>query len=233
MLSPGAPQDEFLQIYGIDEEGRIALQIWFDLEDMDAAIAELDAAHARFEQEAHRQARRLENAASQAPSATWRTSPPATGMRSRRYWPTTSCVDDRRRVVNAGIRHGRDAEIANLRASADVGITHIDVRRHRSPRGAPHPHARLGRRWRVRGIPQRAAGRRRNQLSTTRSRRSSCSSWTTSTPPSPSSMPATSPAKRLPTRTRGRWSRGTYAALNRQELPATDAGLRSTSTIEG
>ena len=47
----------FSSVYGIDEEGRISLQIWFDLEDMDAAIAELDAAHARFEDEAHRQAR--------------------------------------------------------------------------------------------------------------------------------------------------------------------------------
>ena len=56
-VSPGAPQDEFLQLYGVDEEGRIALQIWFDLEDMDAAIAELDATYARFEK-ARRNARR-------------------------------------------------------------------------------------------------------------------------------------------------------------------------------
>ena len=35
------------------------------------------------------------------------------------------CVDDRRRVVNAGIKHGRDAEIANLRAAADVGIAYV------------------------------------------------------------------------------------------------------------
>ena len=48
-VSPGAPQDELLQLYGIDEEGRIALQVWFDIEDMDAALAELDAAHARLE----------------------------------------------------------------------------------------------------------------------------------------------------------------------------------------
>ena len=60
--SPGAPYDEFLQLYGIDEEGRIALQMWFDIEDMDAALAELDAAHARSEEE-QPQARRLENAA--------------------------------------------------------------------------------------------------------------------------------------------------------------------------
>ena len=49
--SPGAPIDEILQVYGIDEQGRVAMQIWFDLEDMDAAMAELDAAHARFEAE--------------------------------------------------------------------------------------------------------------------------------------------------------------------------------------
>ncbi|MDQ1539298.1 MAG: hypothetical protein QOH29_24, partial [Actinomycetota bacterium] len=62
-LSPGAPIDELLQVYGIDEEGRVALQIWFDVDDMDAAIAELDAVHARFEEE-RSQARRLGNAAS-------------------------------------------------------------------------------------------------------------------------------------------------------------------------
>ena len=32
-----------LQVAGLDEEGRIALQVWFDVEDIDAAIAELDA----------------------------------------------------------------------------------------------------------------------------------------------------------------------------------------------
>ena len=30
--------------------------------------------------------------------------------------------DDRRRVVNAGVRHGRDALIANMRATAEVGV---------------------------------------------------------------------------------------------------------------
>ena len=49
-----------------------------------------------------------------------------------RYWDELAkvlaadiVVDDRRRAVNAGIRHGRDAEIANLRAAADVGITYF------------------------------------------------------------------------------------------------------------
>ncbi|OBG89310.1 hypothetical protein A5699_14605 [Mycobacterium sp. E802] len=48
-ISPGAPQDEMLQLLGLDEEGRIALQIWFDLEDIDAALTELDAQYARSE----------------------------------------------------------------------------------------------------------------------------------------------------------------------------------------
>ena len=55
-MSPGAPQDELLQLFGIDKEGRIALQVLFDIEDMDAAIAELDAAHARFEERQPRRA---------------------------------------------------------------------------------------------------------------------------------------------------------------------------------
>lgn len=62
--SPGAPQDEVLQVFGIDEDGRIALQIWFDVDDSDAALAELDAQHALLDQQ-HRQAS-LENAATRA-----------------------------------------------------------------------------------------------------------------------------------------------------------------------
>ena len=34
-------------------------------------------------------------------------------------------IDDRRRVVNAGIMHGRDADIADMRGVIDVGITNI------------------------------------------------------------------------------------------------------------
>ncbi len=36
-------------------------------------------------------------------------------------------TDDRRRVVNAGIRHGRDAEIENYRAAAEIGIKYITL----------------------------------------------------------------------------------------------------------
>ena len=120
----GAPEDELIHVVGIDEEGRISLQIWFDVEDMDAAIAELDAAAARLEQEAHHQGRWLENGASQAAKR-------HSAHFAARDWDALAevladdiLVDDRRRVVNAGIKWGRDAEIANLRAVADVGITY-------------------------------------------------------------------------------------------------------------
>ena len=63
-VSPGAPHEEFLGLWGLDEDGRIALQVFFDIDDLDAALAELDAVDARFEEERPRV--RLENAASRA-----------------------------------------------------------------------------------------------------------------------------------------------------------------------
>ena len=118
--------------------------------------------------------------------------------------------DDRRRVVNAGVRHGRDAEIANMRAIADLGAHECDVDRHCDPRGAPCPRRAplLGPRSRTRVGPHRGARHRRDQRRRTDRGASSHSTSTTSTPPSRNSTPATSPAKRPPTRTRGRSSRG-------------------------
>ena len=171
--------------------------------------ADLDAALARFDQ-LSRPAPRLENAASQVYRALLGAlRGPRLGCAWRRYWPTTFCVDDRRRVVNAGIRHGRDAEIANLRAVADVGVTTIDVRSSSRPAGERLVLARVsaGER-RVRGSSSTRCWASSRSTPTIRSRRSSCSTSTTSTPPSRSSTPATSPAKRPPTRARGRSSRG-------------------------
>ena len=86
--------------------------------------ADLDAAIARFE-ELHPQTRRLENAASQV------------GYRILEHFATLDwdamaeiladgfSNDDRRRVVGAGVRHGRDAEIASTRATADLWTTNV------------------------------------------------------------------------------------------------------------
>ena len=83
--------------------------------------ADLDAALARFD-ELQPQAPRLENAASQVEQR-------FLAYFAARDWDAYAeilsddvCMDDRRHVVNAGVRHGRDAEIASQRAVADVGV---------------------------------------------------------------------------------------------------------------
>ena len=114
--SPGAARDEMLQLFGLDEEGRIALQTWFDVEDVDAAVAALDAADAR-------PSHRLENGASRAierflvlfAAADW-DAIAATFTADYSYY-------DRRRVVNAGTRQGSTDAVDDLQAAVAVGIT--------------------------------------------------------------------------------------------------------------
>ena len=62
------------------------------------------------------------------------TSRPATGTPWRKCWPTTFPIDDRRRVVSSGVRHGRDA--ADRRHAGDRRHRghERDVGRHRDPR---------------------------------------------------------------------------------------------------
>ncbi|WP_443677683.1 BTAD domain-containing putative transcriptional regulator [Mycobacterium montefiorense] len=119
--SPGAPQDELLQLFAIDDNGQVTRQVWFDVEDLDAAIAELDAAYARLEEE-HPQARRLENTVTRVFDRLY-------SDFAARDWNAISqavdedySIDDRRRVVNTGVRHGRGPGIDELRAAADVGM---------------------------------------------------------------------------------------------------------------
>lgn len=119
--SSGAPRDEFLSLLGIDEEGRVALQVWFDLEDMDAAIAELDAMHARFEEQHPRAT--LENAAARVYERLYSYVAAGAWHSVVQITAENVSVDDRRRVVNAGIIHGRDANIKDAQATADVGFT--------------------------------------------------------------------------------------------------------------
>ncbi len=83
--------------------------------------ADLDAALARFD-ELHSQARQPENAASQVEQR-------FLTYFAARDWDAYAeiltddvRIEDRRHVVNAGVRHGRDSEIANVRALADIGL---------------------------------------------------------------------------------------------------------------
>nr|WP_231988819.1 BTAD domain-containing putative transcriptional regulator [Mycobacterium sp. 1274761.0] len=54
-LDSGAPRDKLLELYGLNEAGQIALHVFFDVEDKDAAIAELEAIHTRFAAEHERE----------------------------------------------------------------------------------------------------------------------------------------------------------------------------------
>jgi hypothetical protein len=86
--------------------------------------ADLVAALARFD-ELSRPAPQLENAASRAYGRL------QTYFAARDWDATAQAMadnyysDDRRRVVGAGVRHGRDAAIENYRAIADVGLTSV------------------------------------------------------------------------------------------------------------
>jgi hypothetical protein len=86
--------------------------------------ADIDTALARFE-ELHPQARRLENEATRVYERF------QAYFVARDWNGITETLaadhhsDDRRRVVNAGIRHGRDAEIASMQATADLGVTSL------------------------------------------------------------------------------------------------------------
>jgi len=121
-VSLGAPRTEALQLHGVGEDGRITLELWFDIEDLDAAIAELDAAHARLQDEPPI-ARRPENAAALVFEHVW-------SRFAARDWDAMagSVADDyvgidHRRVVSAETQHSRDDVIRDLQAAADVGFT--------------------------------------------------------------------------------------------------------------
>ncbi|OBK24095.1 hypothetical protein A5634_04280 [Mycobacterium asiaticum] len=121
-VSPGAPYDEVLLLFGTDEDGRIATQIAFDAEDVEAAIAELDARQARFEREARQQARRPENTATRI------------CQRIETYfvggdWDAVEetlaehvVQDDRRKVVGSGLRQGRNAVMAEIAVVAKARV---------------------------------------------------------------------------------------------------------------
>ena len=121
-MSPGAPRDELLILFGLGKDGRIALQVAFDLDDMDGAIAELEATHARFE-EPQPERRRLENKASQVNDRLFACFAARDWNAMADILAQDSSTEDHRRVVNAD-QQGRDALIASFRSAAELGVTH-------------------------------------------------------------------------------------------------------------
>ena len=86
--------------------------------------ADLDAA-SRGSTSSARQAPRLENAASQMGERHLASIHGPRLERDGRDDGRRRFSDDRRRVVGAGVRRGRDAEIADMRAIADLGMTNV------------------------------------------------------------------------------------------------------------
>jgi hypothetical protein len=123
-VNPGAPQDEMLRLVGLDEERRIALLLWFDVEDIDAAIAELDNVHARSEK-VHTPAL-LENSATRANDRVGELFANGRWNEIGALFADDVRVDDRRRGLQ---RESNDhaTEVANLRAVADLGIVNISA----------------------------------------------------------------------------------------------------------
>ena len=86
--------------------------------------ADLDAALARFE-ELHTQKPRLENVASRAYERVLACNAVGDRIAVAEILADDFRADDRRPVVGAGIRDGRNASIADLRATADLGIRNV------------------------------------------------------------------------------------------------------------
>ncbi|MFY1621468.1 hypothetical protein, partial [Micromonospora sp. WMMD736] len=119
-VSPGAPEDEVLELFALDEEGRIALQVWFDIDDIDAAMAELDAVHARFEAEPPHT--RLENAASRVRARFNALFAESRFEEAAALWADGVRVEDRRRGLRSDAQYDRAGGIAEIRAMADLGV---------------------------------------------------------------------------------------------------------------
>ncbi len=120
--SPGAPQDDMVQLVGLDEEGRIELEVSYDIEDVDAALAELDALHARLEEPSRAP---LENAAIRVYRRLHTYLAACDWHAMAAMLADDSLMDDRRRVLGAGGRRGRDATMASWRSIAEIGAMDV------------------------------------------------------------------------------------------------------------
>src|SRR5277367_1443966 len=99
------------------EGDRISRSELFDEADLDASLARFD--------ELQPQAPRLENAASRVGERQLEHFAARDWAAMTELLAADSSTDDRRRDVNAGNQHGRDVDVATMRALADLGVAHI------------------------------------------------------------------------------------------------------------
>ena len=95
--------------------------MWFDIEDIDAAVAELDAAHARLEERHPRRATR-ERGEPVARGLLCALRGPATGMKSAQLLADDLSIDDRRRGLQRRGPTWPRRRIEDMRAVADFGV---------------------------------------------------------------------------------------------------------------
>ena len=110
---PQAFVTEVLSVVETNSDGQTAAFIVFGPDDLDAAYTELDARHVS---PGNRVSRTSERYLERVVAQDWET---IAEMLAADY-----VTDDRRRLVGGGI-HGRDTEIASVRAQADLGVTDI------------------------------------------------------------------------------------------------------------
>ena len=167
--------------------------------------ADLDAALARFDQ-LSLPAPRPENTASQVYDR-------VNAYFSAGDWAALAqvfaqnMIDDRRRTVNHGMRRGRDAEIANSQAVAQAGadqLTSTVIATRGGRLACSRPVFVLLAEIKTLTDSSQSISTSSNSAPMDGSWRELCLISMTLTPPSPSSTRATSPAKRPPTRARGR-----------------------------
>jgi DNA-binding SARP family transcriptional activator len=115
-----APQEDVLELYGLDDEGRIALRLWFDADDFERALAELESWHCRFGGE--RRHPPLENAASRVDAR-------FNAIFARRQWDAIDSilrgdtrVEDRRAGLRREVTYDSITASAEIQAMADLGV---------------------------------------------------------------------------------------------------------------
>ncbi|MGQ9406667.1 BTAD domain-containing putative transcriptional regulator [Mycolicibacterium gilvum] len=118
--SPGAAQDELLELFGLDASNRLSLLVSFDVEDSDAALAEIDALHAQSVQVDHR--RQPANAASRVDAR-------FNAIFAERRWEDIDSilrddtrVEDRRAGLRREITYDRASAAVEIQAMAALGV---------------------------------------------------------------------------------------------------------------
>ncbi|MGE2722215.1 BTAD domain-containing putative transcriptional regulator [Mycolicibacterium celeriflavum] len=119
-----APHEDVLELYALDDEGRIARRVWFDADDADAAVAELDVLYAQVEK---RQGRwPLENSATRAVGRTCELFAAREWGEIARLFAGNVRVDDRRRGLHR-VSDDRATEVANIRELAALGVAQVSA----------------------------------------------------------------------------------------------------------